>query len=104
MVKEQTAILILRKDWANAASILINEGKRSESTAETHVLIALFDFADERGVWLKEITSHQLTSDRSSVEMKVFIPWSAIFCLGIADEKCAEVQLGFATRRAASST
>ncbi len=95
MAKEQTAILILGKDWANAAAILINEGKRSESTAETHMLIAPYDCADERGVWIKEITSQQLTRDRSGVVMKVFVPWSAIHALGVVDEECGKVQVGF---------
>ena len=59
------------------------------------MLIAPYDCADERGVWIKEITSQQLTRDRSGVVMKVFVPWSAIQALGVVDEECGKVQVGF---------
>jgi len=96
MTKEQTAILLLRKDWVNAAANLINEGKPSQSSnTETHYLIAPYDRSVDRGVWVKEIVSHQLTKDRSAVTMTVFVPWSVIVALGVVDEECAKVKPGF---------
>jgi hypothetical protein len=103
MLKEQTAILLVKKDWANSAAVLINEGKPSASSPiDMHMLIAPYDYSDERGVWLKECVSHQLTRDRSAVTMRVFVPWSVILSLGIVDEEIGKVQPGFPTQTASA--
>ena len=39
MPKEQTVILVLQKEWVNTVAFLLNEGKASESTGKTHLLI-----------------------------------------------------------------
>jgi hypothetical protein len=95
MAKEKTAIIMLPKAWANTAAVLINEGRPSQSTGDVHMFIAPFLETDDKGVWLKEIVSHQLTEDRSAVTMTVMIPWSAILALAIVDEVHGKLPLGF---------
>jgi len=93
--KEKTAIIVLPKEWANTAAVLINEGRPSQSTGDVHMFIAPFDEMDDKGVWLKEIVSHQLTKDRSPVTITVMIPWSVILALAIVDEDHGKLPLGF---------
>jgi hypothetical protein len=95
--KEQTVILVLQKEWVNTVAFLLNEGKASESTGKTHLLIGPFDHSDAQGVCVREIPSHQLTNDRSAVMMTVMVPWSAIIGVGIVNEEQEKIKAGFAT-------
>ena len=47
-------------------ALLLNEGHMSRSTGDTAVVKAELDDAnDNRGIWLKNITTTQFTEDRS---------------------------------------
>ena len=97
MVHKKTAFVVVSKDWINTGvRHLLNHGRGSHSTGDTHLVIApLDDASDHRGLWLSGITTTQLTADSSSVTMKFMIPWSAILGLGLIDEETKS--LGFKT-------
>jgi hypothetical protein len=55
MSQKQTAIVVVSKDWINTSvRHLINEGRESRSTGETHLVYAdLEGTSDHHGLWLK---------------------------------------------------
>lgn len=74
---------------------LVRNGKMS-SSADTHIVIPpLEDASDQRGLWLREITTTQLTEDLSPVTMKFMIPWSFVIACGLVDDRPEKVRLGF---------
>jgi hypothetical protein len=88
MVKPQTAIVVVRKDWVNTSwlSHLINRGNESRSTGDTHLITAdLGDENDQRGLWLKNVHVDHVTKDGSRFTMRFMIPWSVIIALGVVD-------------------
>jgi hypothetical protein len=101
MPDKRTAIVVVRKDWVNDCAFLVNRGRGSSSAADTHVLISpVEDLSDARGLWLAGIESNQLTTDQSTVPMKLMIPWSVIIAVGIVEGDDASKLVGFAPRPA----
>jgi hypothetical protein len=106
MAQKKFAIILVRREWMNSGvHNLVNEGKPSDSTA-THMIVAPLDgdTSDPHGVWLNEITSHQLTTDGSAVTMRFMVPWSEIIALGIFEEGDAKVKHGFQAASALGKT
>jgi hypothetical protein len=97
MAQKETAIVVVSKDWINTGvRHLINHGRESASTGETHLIFAdLEDTADLRGLWLKNVHTNRLTADGSKVTMRFMIPWGAIVGLGVV-EHGAKLDPGFA--------
>jgi hypothetical protein len=90
MAQKQTAIVVVSKDWINTGvRFLVNHGKKSGTiggSPDTHLVIAPVDDAsDHRGLWLKGITTTELTTDTSPVTLKFMIPWSFVLGLGLID-------------------
>ena len=90
--------MVVSKDWINTAGVrhLVNHGRESRSTGETHLVIAdLEDTSDHHGLWLKNVNTTSLKPDGSNVTMRFMIPWSFIVGLGVVDRE-AGVEAGFA--------
>jgi hypothetical protein len=102
MAKEKTAIIMVPKEWANTTALLLNEGRPSASN-DVHMYIGAFHEKDEKGVWLKEVVTHQLSKDRSPITMTVMIPWSVILALAIVDEDHGKLPVGFTGASSVSS-
>ena len=98
MAQQQTAIVVVTKDWINTSWVrhLINQGKESRSTGDTHLITAdLEDANDQRGLWLKNIHADHATTDGSRLTMRFMIPWSVIVALGVVDHR-TQTAPGFA--------
>jgi hypothetical protein len=91
MAQQQTAIVVVRKDWINTSvRHLINHGNESRSTGDTHLIFGdLHDATDLHGLWLQNIHTDRLTKDGSRVTMRFMIPWSVIvaFAAGMTFER-----------------
>ncbi len=97
MAQKQTAIVVVSKEWIDTAvRHLVNHGRESRSTGQTHVITAdIEDTADHRGLWLSNVNTSQLTKDGSNVTMRFMIPWNFILGLGVVDHSL-QVKTGFA--------
>jgi hypothetical protein len=98
MTQKQIAFALVNRDWLNSGvHFLLNDGKRSTSTAPTHLIIGdLESSSDPVGLWLSGVKTTQLTDDGSPVAMRLLIPWSAILTVGIADADRTKLKPGFA--------
>jgi hypothetical protein len=99
MAQKQTAFVVVSKDWIDTGvRYMLNGGNMSRSTTGTHLVIGEVDDAsDQRGLWLKKVTTTKLTKDGSPVTMKFMIPWSFIFGCGLADDEEDKPKPGFPT-------
>jgi hypothetical protein len=96
--KEQDAFVVVSKEWFDFPGIrdLLNAGRRSKSTGEAHLLIApLVDSSDHKGLWVKGITTRELTQDGSPVTMDFMIPWNYVIGLGMRTDDGNSGGLGF---------
>lgn len=91
MAQKQTVIVVVSKEWMDTGvRHLVNHGATSRSTSSTHILIGdVEDTSDQRGLWLKNVKTAQLTADRSTVSMKF------IFGLGLLDDEPVKPRPGF---------
>lgn len=105
MPQTETAIVVVSKEWIDTAvRHLINQGRESRSTGETHLIFAdLDDLSDHRGLWLKNVKTNRLTVDASDVTMRFMIPWSVIVGLGVVDRGTA-AKAGFSFEPASDLT
>jgi len=96
MSRKQTAVVVVSKNWIDTSvRHLINEGRESRSTGETHIVYAdLEGTSDPHGLWLKNVKTTRIKADGEEVVMARFmIPWAFIVALGVIDH--AQLELGF---------
>ena len=97
MSQKQTAIVVVSKDWIDSAvKHLINDGRESRSTGDTHIVYAdLEGSSDPHGLWLKNVKTNRLKEDGSEVVMRFMIPWAFVVALGVVDHGI-DLEPGFA--------
>lgn len=104
VMEKQTAVLVVSKVWVDEVCHLVNRGRSSGSTGDTHMLIApLEDLNDPHGVWLSDIATNDLTKDGSEVKMKLMVPWAVIVAIGVLDKDQENVPMGFVSNRQSES-
>lgn len=88
MAQQQRVTVVVSKDWIDTGvHYLLNSGAPTRSTASGHIIFGnLEDASDHRGLWLKNVRTTCLTTDRSPVTMKLMIPWTFVFAFGVIDE------------------
>jgi hypothetical protein len=93
-----TAIVLVSKDLMNSGACAMFNAPLSGSTSQGHFLILPFKRQDERGVWLADIRTSQLTTDGSTVTMnELLVPWGFIYSFGIVDGEVPKAkQIGYA--------
>ena len=98
MPNEQTAFVVVTKEWFNFAGVrhLLNAGRLSKSSGEAHLIIApMGDSSDHKGLWLKGITTHELTKDGSPVTMDFMIPWNYVIGFALRTDDKHNGNMGF---------
>jgi hypothetical protein len=94
----KTAVVLVSKEWMNAGACAMFNVALSGSTSRSHFLILPFKRQDERGVWLANIETSQLTTDGSTVTMnELLVPWAFVYSLGVVDGDVPKAkQIGYA--------
>ena len=98
MALNQKAIVVVSRDWINTGvRHLVNRGQESRSTSDTHIIFSeVDDVSDQRGLWLKDVSTTALTKDGSKTTMRLMIPWAYIVALGLIEGDMPERKPGFA--------